>query len=257
MSTLSFVKYQGAGNDFILLDDRALSFDPSLVPKLCHRKFGIGADGVILLQHDSLSDFRMRIFNPDGSEAESCGNGLRCLLRFMIDLGLPKKNYRIATHERVVQAGFLGDKIEVRMGEAKLLKKLYISGHEVHFLNTGVPHAVVFADADFFTLAPLLRHHAAFQPSGTNVNLARLESDGSIYIRTYERGVEGETMACGTGAAAVGVIASLTYQIKNPIRISSLGGEIQIRVEGFQVTMVGDALKVFEGIYPLQLKLTQ
>jgi diaminopimelate epimerase len=255
MSTLTFVKYQGAGNDFILIDDRALSFDPAIIPQLCHRKFGIGSDGVILLQHDSSADFRMRIFNSDGSEAESCGNGLRCLMRFLVDLGLPKQNYRIATQERVVRASFHGDKIKVEMGEAAQYKRFHIEGHEVHFINTGVPHAVVFGDADFLTLASLLRHHKAFQPSGTNVNLARLEVDGSIYVRTYERGVEGETMACGTGAAAVGVIASQMYQIKNPIRISFSGGEMEIYVDQLQVAMIGDALKVFEGRYPVQSQI--
>lgn len=250
MSKLSFVKFQGAGNDFILIDDRAPHFNSTLVPQLCHRKFGIGADGVILLQNDPVADFRMRIFNNDGSEAGSCGNGLRCLMLFIVDLGLPKKTYRIATGERVVLAGFEGDKIRIDMGLAQNVKQLSIQGFEVHSLDTGVPHAVVFSPkADLKTLGPLLRHHSAFQPAGTNVNVAQMQSDGSIHVRTYERGVEGETLACGTGAAAVGVIASQKYHMPNPIRISSAGGEIEIHVEGLNATLIGEAAKVFEGDY--------
>ncbi len=246
---LCFAKFQGAGNDFILIDDRAPHFTPHLVPQLCHRKFGIGADGVILLQTDPAADFRMRIFNSDGSEAGSCGNGLRCLMKFIVDLGLPKKNYRIATGDRIVQAGYVGDKISVQMGLALNLKKLNIEGFEIHSLDTGVPHAVVFSpDADLKILGPLLRYHSAFQPAGTNVNIANLQSDGSIRVRTYERGVEGETLACGTGAAAVGVIASQEYHLPNPIRICSAGGEIDIHVDGLNVTMIGCAIKVFDGI---------
>lgn len=243
-----FSKYQGAGNDFILIDDRALHFNPTLVPQLCHRKFGIGADGVLLLQNDPHSDFRMRIFNSDGSEAESCGNGLRCLMLFIVDLGLPKKTYRIATGERVVQAGFEGDKISVQMGTALHLKELCIDGYTVHSLDTGVPHVVVFSpNTDLKTIGPFLRRHPAFQPAGTNVNMAQVQSDGSVHIRTYERGVEGETLGCGTGAAAVGVIASQKYHLPNPIRICSAGGAIEVYVDGLNVTLVGSALKVFEG----------
>lgn len=248
---LYFGKYQGAGNDFILIDDRAPFFNPHLVTQLCHRKFGIGADGVILLQTDQSADFRMRIFNSDGSEAGSCGNGLRCLMKFIVDLGLPKKNYQIATGDRIVEAGFVGDKISVQMGLALNLKKLDIEGFEVHSLDTGVPHAVVFSPhADLKILGPLLRYHSAFHPAGTNVNIANLQSDGSIRVRTYERGVEGETLACGTGAAAVGVIASQEYHLPNPIRICFAGGEIDIHVDGLNVTMIGDAIKVFDGAAP-------
>jgi diaminopimelate epimerase len=247
---LYFTKFQGAGNDFILIDDRAPHFNPTLVPQLCHRKFGIGADGVILLQMDRTADFRMRIFNSDGSEAGSCGNGLRCLMKFIANLGLPKKNYRIATGNRVVEAGFVGDKISVQMGEALHLRKLHVEGYEVHSLDTGVPHAVVFSpDADLKILGPLLRHHLVFQPAGTNVNIGTLQSDGSIWVRTYERGVEGETLACGTGAAAVGVIASQIYHLPSPIRICSAGGELEVHINGLEVTQVGDAHKVFDGSF--------
>lgn len=249
-ASVKFSKYQGAGNDFILIDHRAPFFSPHLVPKLCHRKFGIGADGLILLELDPIADFRMRIFNSDGSEASSCGNGLRCLLRFIADLGFPRKVYKIATGERTVQGGFKGDKIWVQLGKALHLKQLFIEGYEVYSLDTGVPHVVLFSpDADLKTLGPLLRHHELFQPEGTNVNIASMKEDGSIHVRTYERGVEGETLSCGTGAAAVGVVASQKYNCPNPIQISSEGAQqgIELQVEGLNVTLIGDALKVFEG----------
>lgn len=246
---LYFAKYQGAGNDFILIDDRAPHFNPNLVPQLCNRKFGIGADGVILLQTDPAADFRMRIFNSDGSEAGSCGNGLRCLMKFIVDLGLPKKNYRIATGDRIVEASFVGDQIVVQMGLAVNLKKHRIEGFDVHSVDTGVPHAVVFSpDADLKILGPMLRHHSTFQPAGTNVNIAHIQSDGSIRVRTYERGVEGETLSCGTGAAAVGLIASQQYHLPNPIRICAPGGELEIHVDGLHVAQAGKAAKVFEGV---------
>lgn len=254
MSTLTFVKFQGAGNDFILIDDRALFFNPTQVKDLCHRKFGIGADGVILLQNDSLADFRMRIFNSDGSEAESCGNGLRCLLRFLVDLGLPRKNYRIATADRIVEAGFEQDLISINMGPARNVKQLYIQGREIHFLDTGVPHLVLFVPdvqkVDFLKEGAFFRHHSLFQPRGTNVNFASLQSD-RIDVRTFERGLEGESLACGTGGAAVAVIASQKYGLANPIRISFPGGLLEFHIDD-EIRMVGEARKVFEGVLHLQ-----
>lgn len=242
-----FVKYQGAGNDFILIDDRALFFDISKVKSLCNRKFGIGADGVILLQND----FRMRIFNSDGSEAESCGNGLRCLMKFLLHLGFPKKAYRITTGNRVVEADFVGDRVSVRMGAPRDIQSHMIDGYRVHSLDTGVPHVVSFVSdvekIDLATLGSFFRHHPIFLPRGTNVNFAEIQSDGSIRVRTYERGLEGESLACGTGAAAVAFIASQTQNLPNPIQIRFPGGDLEMHVTGSDVRMIGDAVKVFEG----------
>lgn len=253
MSTISFVKYQGAGNDFILIDDRAHSFDRSLPPLLCHRRFGIGADGVILLQTDSVADFRMRIFNPDGSEATSCGNGLRCLMQFIADLGLSFPSCRIATTHRIVRAQFVGDQICVEMGRAQAVQRVYIDEREIYFLDTGVPHAVLFVPdvqtMDLLQEGAALRHHPRFHPQGTNVNFVSLRSDGSLSVRTFERGVEGETLCCGTGAAAVGWVA-VRKGMRNPMPIHFAGGVllIQIDTQG-HITMTGEARKVFEGTY--------
>ena len=251
MSTRSFVKYQAAGNDFILLDDRTQTFDSTQVKALCHRRFGIGADGVILLQCDPVADFRMRIFNKDGSEAESCGNGLRCLMKFLLHLGLPNRSYRIATANHLVEAHFDGEKIHIQPGDIPNGKQLYICGYEGHSLDTGVPHLVVFVpdvqEVDILKEGPILRHHVLFQPRGTNVNFATLQSDGSIRVRTFERGLEGESLACGTGAAAVGVVASQVYRLPSPMRLCFPGGEIGISLNGAQVQLIGEAHAVFQG----------
>ncbi len=227
MSKLSFVKFQGAGNDFILIDDRTSHFSQPIAP-LCHRKFGIGADGLILLQLDPIADFRMRIFNSDGS-----------------------KTYRIATADRIVEASFLDDKIAIQMGPALHVKQLYIQGVECHSLNTGVPHLVTFVpdvqSIDILKEGAAFRYHPQFQPSGTNVNFAALQDNGAIRVRTYERGLEGETLACGTGAAAVGFIASQIYKMPNPVSIHFPGGVLEIYIEDQQIKMVGQATKVFEG----------
>lgn len=249
-----FVKYQGAGNDFILIDDRTFFFDPSQVPALCHRQLGIGADGVILLQDDSQADFRMRIFNKDGSEAESCGNGLRCLLLFLLHLKLPIKAYRIATGQKEVEASYLNGKVSILLSKEKIsVKRLYIDGQEIHSLDTGVPHAVLFVpqidQVNVIQEAPRLRYHPHFQPAGTNVNFAEKRRSG-LYVRTYERGLEAEPLACGTGAAAVAVVASQLFGMRDPIQIICPGGVLEFYVdEG--VRMVGPAAKVFEGLWQL------
>lgn len=251
MSKLSFVKYHGAGNDFILIDNRALFFDPSHVFALCHRKTGIGADGVILLEPAEGADYRMRIFNCDGSEAGSCGNGLRCLMQFIAHLGLPRQTYRIATGQRIVEVGFVGEKISVFSKIKCDVKRLYIAEREVYFTDTGVPHAVVFVPdvqkIDVAREGAALRHHSYFQPEGTNVNFATVLADGSVAVRTFERGVEGETLACGTGGAAVGVVAAHVFQRPSPIAIRFPGGQLEIWV-GDGVRLVGEAVKVFEGV---------
>lgn len=247
MSTLTFAKFQGAGNDFILIDDRALHFDPRLVPKLCHRRFGIGADGVILLQKAAAADFRMRIYNADGGEAESCGNGLRCTMLYLLELGFPKRPYRIATKERVVEAYFVGEKIAIDFGEVSELSLKQIFGYEVHTIHTGVPHAVLFTKDALDILGPLIQNHEAFLPAKINVNVAQIHED-HIEACTFERGV-GKTLSCGTGAAAVGFIAIQKFQCPNPVLISMPGGQLQVQVDGNRVTLIGDAAKVFDGCF--------
>ncbi len=253
---IRFSKYEGAGNDFLLIDDRARQFpchDTALIRHLTHRRFGIGADGIILLQNDPAADFRMRIFNSDGSEAEGCGNGTRCLMQFIKDLGLPKQTCRIAVSSRILTADYRKNGIGVEMGEMRDLRlRQTIDQMEIHSVDSGVPHAVWFVpDVDqvpIETLGPRLRYHARFAPRGTNVNVAAVQSDGSVKVRTYERGVEGETLACGTGAVAVAYIGSHLFNWPGPVKICFKGGSLDIHI-GSSIWMVGQAQKVFEGQY--------
>jgi diaminopimelate epimerase len=284
---LKFTKFQGAGNDFILIDDRAGTFplNPSYIQHLCHRNFGIGADGLILVQQASDgADVRMCYFNRDGIEAQMCGNGVRCFGRFLLELGLTPKNekIRVSIHGRIVELFYVGERVGVAMGKPKKMT-LHVPTERgiVHFVDTGVPHIVHFVDSlketPLHELGPFWRHHPLFAPHGVNVNLAGLEG-GGIRIRTFERGVEGETLACGTGACAVASIAHALYacpggppheglplsrqkavgQSKwqefmgrgaDPISISCLGGEMEVQVGSEGLFMVGPAVKVFNGIF--------
>lgn len=256
-----FSKYEGAGNDFILIDDRSLSFDISLAASLCDRKKGIGADGLILLQPAAAADLRMRIFNSDGSEAESCGNGLRCLVSFAHDLHLSPQT--IAAHDRIIHAFSQNGQIGVRLGEPRRLSlnlplSYNNSTHTVHFVDTGVPHVVSFLPSlstlDVATLGAQIRRHPAFAPHGANANFASLNPDGSLSLRTFERGVEAETLACGTGAAATAIIASQIYNLQSPIQIQCQGGNLEVTFSDSifsDLSLIGPARRVFSGEYYL------
>lgn len=251
-SQLLFSKYEGAGNDFILVDDRQRKFPLEKAQRLCDRKFGIGADGVLLLQSSSHADFCMRIFNSDGTEAESCGNGLRCFLRFLADLGFPEKRYSIAIGERTVFGEFEGKSISIDMGVPKDLRlHLETEMGQVHFVDTGVPHVITFDQVDLKIVGPLLRHHPLFQPRGANVDFVSFGEDGSLFVRTYERGVEGETLACGTGAVAVAAIVQKIYGARALYPICFPGGNLTIREKEGHFWMSGPANRVFRGILSL------
>lgn len=243
---ISFSKYQGIGNDFILIDDRDLLFPLETIPQLCHRKLGIGADGLILLQKES--PFQMRIFNCDGSEAESCGNGLRCFVLFLKELGFSQPSYQIQTGNQILTAKCIGNRVAVDLGFPEELHfDISTTEGPAHFAKCGVPHLVQFVSGidqiDLTKLGPILRHHPLFSPDGTNVNIAELQEDRSLRVRTFERGVEGETWACGTGAAAVAAIARKIYGLGSEVPIHFQGGTLIM--EGNW--MVGPAHKVFSG----------
>lgn len=246
MLNLCFSKYVGCGNDFILIDNRLQTFDPGLVPKLCHRHTGIGADGVILLQNDQMADFRMVYFNRDGSEASRCGNGLRCFMQFVRDLGVRKKQIEIRAGEEILRGEYLEDKISIDMGASGPIQKHIIDEMDVYSINTGVPHAVVFSKE--FERARLIRQHKLFEPAGTNVNFALFSEKTVIDVRTFERGVEAETLACGTGALAVATVASELQQVKGPFLIRFPGGNIEIAFHQNGASMIGEAKFVFSGV---------
>lgn len=253
---MDFSKYQGAGNDFILIDDRELSFpaqDFHLIAQLCHRRFGIGADGLILLQPSQKGDFLFRIFNADGKEAAMCGNGIRCLVHFAYSLGIQKDVYSVETLQSLLSCRLVDNQASSSFEYSKQFDfPVKMGQHEVYFVNTGVPHAVVFVDTldipDFYHQAREIRFHSFFGLEGANVNFVTIEKDQSLRCRTYERGVEGETLACGTGAVAAAAVANDIFQVASPIRVIPLSEEVlevDIGLEGIHMT--GPVHCVFKG----------
>lgn len=248
-----FTKYHGAGNDFIVIDDRAEKFpigDPAYIQHLCQRRLGIGADGLLLLQTSDKADLRLRIFNSDGFEAAMCGNGVRCLVDFAYQMKLVGEKSRIETADQIVLCEWSPLGIGVEMSPYRwIYPQLTIPPLDLHVIHTGVPHAVAFVDHhDFFdTIAPQIRSHPALGSEGANVNFAILK-EGKLYTRTFERGVEGETLSCGSGAAAVAIAAQQKYQLQNPITIIPLSQEeLKVEVKSTSVRIFGKATFVFHG----------
>ncbi|MBV9299689.1 MAG: diaminopimelate epimerase [Verrucomicrobia bacterium] len=260
-----FTKMNGAGNDFVLIDNRAGAhqFSPRQIALLCDRHRGVGADGVLLVEEArGDADFRMRYYNRDGGEAEMCGNGARCFTRFVHKVTGAFADLRFETQAGIIEAKIDGDLVTIALSRPHALilrRTLDIGGVKLstHSLNTGVPHVVTFVDDIESTpvqqWGAQIRYHPAFQPSGTNANFIKEIEPGKIAIRTYERGVEAETLACGTGVTAAGLIYAALSDAPSPVRLLARGGdwlEVGFRkIEtGFeQVTLKGPADFVFEG----------
>lgn len=215
-----YFEYSGAGNTFFLIDNRKHVYPASSFALECT------VDGVILLEESTIADYKMRIFNRDGSEAEMCGNGLRCLIRFLNDLGIPPKKFVIETLAGLQTGWIEGDLVSIQLSKPHNLQLQPPFFH----LNTGVPHTLFFVEdlenVNVQNQGKEIRHHPHFAPSGTNVNFVKFHADHSLSIRTYERGVEAETLACGTGAVACALIASKVYGIPSPIAVKVRSGEI-------------------------------
>lgn len=225
-------KYHGAGNDFLLIEDFEKRFPCESVSQLCNRGEGIGADGLLLLQHSECADFRMRIFNSDGSEPTMCGNGLRCFVQFLVDLGYVQESYLIETGHGVLKVDRREGKILTHLGKPQRLfwKRSFLwegverIGYGVH---TGTPHAVFLEPiSDFLAFAKQVR-----EKEGANVNLVEILGPRFLTLRTYEKGVEGETLACGTGAAAAAYVASQLYHWKGWVSIQAQGGLLEVKVD--------------------------
>ncbi|MCM8769045.1 MAG: diaminopimelate epimerase [Candidatus Omnitrophica bacterium] len=234
---MEFVKLVGSGNDFVVLDNLngKIRDGGRLAKLMCHRKFGVGADGLLLLERSNKADFRMRIFNPDGSEAEMCGNGLRCLTRFIsLKHFSSKRRLTVETRAGIHETFILGASIRTSMrivGKPNLNQKITVDGHQltVHFINTGVPHAVILVDeivaVQVSRQGPQVRFHPFFQPAGTNVDWIEITGKNTLKIRTYERGVEAETLSCGTGTVAAAIVAYLLNQVNPPVSVLAASGE--------------------------------
>ncbi|MBI5416888.1 diaminopimelate decarboxylase [Candidatus Poribacteria bacterium] len=237
--SIPFSKMSGTGNDFIIIDNRnkIIKKDLSLFAKqICDDKRALGTDGLILVEDSKYANFMMRIFNKDGSEAEMCGNGARCVAKYAYDKKIVyTQNMSFETNSGMIYASINTDNnlAKIKMQDPVNLKigfKIEGFKTEVNFINTGVPHAVIFINdlekVDVQKTGNFIRNHKYFSPQGTNVNFVKILSKNKIKVRTYERGVEGETLACGTGSTASALIYAINYKVKSPIEVETFGNDI-------------------------------
>ena len=228
----------GSGNDFIIVDNRQKVIKnkglASFINRICRRRISVGADGVILIEPSDKADFKWRFFNSDGSNAEMCGNGARCAARFAYENGIAGKILSFETDAGIVSAEVKEDRTKVKMpdpGELRLNYTIELNGSpvKVSSVNTGVPHVVVMNetidDINVYDLGRELRFHEAFAPAGANVNFICVQQQGQLAIRTYERGVENETLACGTGSIAAALVTSCKTNWQSPISLVTRSGE--------------------------------
>jgi len=250
---ITFYKYQGTGNDFILIDDRTETFPASdeNIQKLCNRRFGIGADGLILIQNHPKLDYRMVYFNSDGSKS-LCGNGSRCGFAFARSLGIVNDQATFETTDGIHQIKMEGDMVHFQLFDTEAPEKL---NNSEWYMNTGSPHHILVSDnvkdQDVVETGRKIRYAEKYSSqNGTNVNFAQLLQNG-VKMRTYERGVEDETLSCGTGATAVGLMAGMLGQ-QSPVTIETEGGTLKVFFKKTATTfsdiwLAGPAKKVFEG----------
>ncbi|NDV20093.1 diaminopimelate epimerase [Pseudodesulfovibrio sp. JC047] len=277
--SVPFYKMQGCGNDFVVLDNRELGVPVSdmgaWAKAICARAFGVYADGLFFLENsnDPTLDYRWHFYNSDGSRAEMCGNASRCAGKLAHAIGLAPANHTFGTDAGPISASVLLDgpdagrvKVQLTPPRATKTNILLDMGTETltaHFTDTGVPHAVVFVDdvaaLDIMDLGAKIRHHAAFAPAGTNVNFAQVIDRNTLLLRTYERGVEAETYACGTGAAATQVLAHTLGLTDDVANLTTSAGEVlTIFLNGETVFLQGAAELTFQGelyLGPLGLSL--
>ena len=251
---IPFTKMSGSGNDFILIDHREpfLQEDrlKDFVQKVCQRRVSVGADGLILIERSKKADFKWRFYNSDASEPEMCGNGGRCAARFAYLKGVAGPSLKFETLAGVLSATVDGKRVKLEMTKPfglKLDETLLVDGEkeDFSFINTGVPHVVLFGKdlekLDIVKIGRAIRGHSHFAPAGTNVNFVRVEKGNQLCVRTYERGVEDETLACGSGVVASALIAAFKGLVKSPVSVKTRGGEVltvHFEIEGKEVRRV-------------------
>src|SRR5437588_1109754 len=266
---LYFTKMNGAGNDFVLIDNRSgdVHLNRDQIVRICNRHRGVGADGILLLEKASnQADFRMRYFNRDGGEAEMCGNGARCFARFANKVADAPAKISFQTPAGLIRGELHGELVTLQMSEPKDLQldmDLVANGakERAHFINSGVPHVVVpvskVGDVDVRKRGEALRRHEKFSPAGANVNFIQKRGPKNVLVRTYERGVEDETLACGTGVVASALIFAATEKVDGPISVTvRSGSELSVdfkraRDQFTKVTLTGPAEFAFEGTIEL------
>jgi diaminopimelate epimerase len=263
---LPFFKMHGGGNDFVLMDHRERHIPEAeqnrFAQRVCTPKVGVGADGLILIEDSDRADFRWRFFNADGSEAEMCGNGARCAARFAVMQGIANSRLTFETLAGLIQAEVLNHQIRVALadvGDLRLNLSIPLEGETLagHFMKVGVPHVMVpvenLEEVPIRQWGREVRFHQMFQPAGTNVNFVRATGPHVLEIRTYERGVEDETLACGTGAVAAALISARLEKVASPVAVHTRGGEIltvSFQWQGEKISEVfleGEALVVYQG----------
>lgn len=237
---IAFEKMSGTGNDFVIIDNRSLRIPQAeqaeLARRICRRMFSVGADGLIFIEDSAAADFAWNFYNADGSVAEMCGNGSRCAARFAYRHNIVGKKMKLETLAGVVEAEICEEEEVVRVKMTQphdfrlgLSLKLGDEERPVVYVNTGVPHAVIFVDEEEVpvkTWGRKVRFHQLFEPKGANANFVTLLPDGRLKVRTYERGVEAETMACGTGAVAAALFAAIQKGMESPIEVVTSGGGV-------------------------------
>lgn len=253
LRVISFHKYQGTGNDFVMIDNRDLRFDRSdltTVSKLCDRRFGIGADGVILIENHAQFDFEMIYFNPDGSQS-LCGNGSRCAVMFAKALGIIENEAEFLAIDGPHKAFIEADEVHLLMNDVTSFEKI----GDDYLINTGSPHYIKYVSAvDHLNVVAdgkAIRYSERFTKEGVNVNFIQKESSNTLAIRTYERGVEGETLSCGTGCTAAALSLGLQGG-KSPVKLKAQGGNLRVSFDRDEnrftnIYLIGPAQKVFEG----------
>lgn len=268
MDSIFFTKLSGAGNDFIIIDNTEGRLNRTdvtftrLIKSICRRRMSVGADGVVLLEKTDSVDFRMYYFNADGSKGEICGNGVRCAARYAYIQGIAPQQMRFLTDVGVCEAEVMGEGVKVRMSDLTNIKlnisvRVQDQTYAAHFLDSGVPHVVLFVEdiheQDVVGIGRCIRYHDDFKPQGTNVDFVSVQSRNSITIRTYERGVEDETLACGTGAIASVGAATLLGSVVSPVSIKTASGsvlKVSFMRKGDEISEVfleGDARIIYEG----------
>jgi len=265
MEPIAFHKMNGCGNDFIIIDGRSAQVPSDLatfVQRVCRRKLSIGADGLILIEQSDRYDFQWQFYNADGSRAEMCGNGARCAARFAHELGIAGQKMIFNTDAGPIEAEMQGAQVKLKMTPPKDCRIDYdidMSGKKqiLSSINTGVPHVVLeldeLAEAEIVPQGREIRYHEAFAPAGTNVNFAYLAGERSLQVRTYERGVEDETLACGTGCVAAALVTAARQGWPSPIPVTTRSGGIltiyfQKDGDSFRdVYLEGDARIVYTG----------
>ncbi len=251
---MEFFKYQGTGNDFVMIDNRGLRFDDTQanIARICHRRFGVGADGLILIENTDGYDFRMRYFNADGAEGSMCGNGGRCAVQFASDLGIFEGGTRFLAVDGAHSSKIEHGNVFLHMIDVAGIKE----EKDGYFVNTGSPHLVIFHNdinaLDVKALGSEVRYSDYWQSrGGVNVNFVQVIDSGTLKVRTYERGVEDETYSCGTGVTAAAIVSHLIRSAATDLRIQTLGGELKVSLNpGEKITGIilsGPAKQVFRG----------